>query len=182
MTAWHKAEQWTLAAAEIHLKQVCLWLICAVVTYSQPRWTLGKHCTRWREQANPLGTVSMHPWWYWCLHRHSLRCLSSRHLWGCVMEKGDKKKKKSFSDCKKNWLTSALSRLRLDWGIKRLCYCGSVFCRVAAINRLACFIQTFLQLCMLSIEAVAYLCWQTEHHSAVSWNDTLSWMISHMRI
>lgn len=109
MTAWHKAEQWTLAAAEIHLKQVCFWLICAVVTYSQPRWTLGKHCTRWREQANPLGTVSMHPWWYWCLHRHSLRCLSSRHLWGCVMEKGDKKKKKSFSDCKKLADISALT-------------------------------------------------------------------------
>lgn len=57
------------------------WLICVGVTYLQPRWTWGKRRTIWREQANLWGTVSVHLWWCWCLHRRWLRCLSSRHLW-----------------------------------------------------------------------------------------------------
>ncbi len=89
------------AAKSNTLKQVCFPLICLVVTYLQPRWTSGKHRKRWWELANPLGTVSAHPWWYWCLHRHSLRCLSSRHLWGCAMEYGrQEEEKESFHTVK----------------------------------------------------------------------------------
>lgn len=66
------------------------------------------------EQANPWGTVSVHLWWCWCLHRHWLRYLSSRHLWGYVLGKKDKKKKKRFTSAEKkaivegNWLCIVL--------------------------------------------------------------------------
>lgn len=69
-------------------------------------------------------------------------------------------------------------KIVLLWVDKKI-FC-SVFCKVAAIIRLACFLLTSPLLCMLSREAMAYLCRQTEHRSAAS--DTLSWMISHMRI
>lgn len=64
------------------------WIIC--VTYLQPRWTSGKRRMRWWERANPSGRVSGPPWWCWCLHRPSPRCLSSLHLWG--WSDGGKKK------------------------------------------------------------------------------------------
>ena len=60
-------------------------------------------------------------------------------------------RRKTLSHLK--WLTSALSHHSVNWGMWKKIYSHSVFCifcRVAAIIRLACFILTSPRLCMLS--------------------------------
>lgn len=145
---------------------------------------------RLQEQANPWGRVWVRPLWYWCLHRRSLRCLSSRHLWGCEWEWGRQEENCHAVEISP---TSALLQHR---------DCDSVeaknktpkkknpspapdlsFCRAAAIiSPRPVFFWLLLSYAYHPERAMAYLCWQTEHQSAVSWNDTLSWMMSHMWI
>ena len=55
-------------------------------TYLRPQWTWGRRRTWWRGWAGPWSTALVRRWWYWYLHKHSWRCLPSRHLDGEIIK------------------------------------------------------------------------------------------------